>query len=131
MYFFEDIASTFQFGKYNGLPLCYVIAQNPEYIYWCVNTIDEFQISEEALRQIKKLMPKFVIPISFEGHVCKRLSFKMDAPNDNDLENWKLENDSLTYDRYHGSYAQDEMGCSDDEIDTIFDGNPLAYWNID
>ena len=34
-------------------------------------------------------------------------------------------------DRYNGSYAQDEMGYSDDEIDTIFDGDPDAYWNID
>lgn len=33
--------------------------------------------------------------------------------------------------RYTGSYAQDEMGYSDDDIDTIFDGDPLAYWNID
>ena len=36
-----------------------------------------------------------------------------------------------TYDRYNGSYAQDEMGYSDDDIDTIFDGDPDAYWNID
>lgn len=33
--------------------------------------------------------------------------------------------------RYSGSYAQDDMGYSDEEIDTIFDGDPLAYWNID
>lgn len=39
--------------------------------------------------------------------------------------------DEPTYDRYNGSYAQDEMGYSDDDIDTIFDGDPLAYWNID
>lgn len=36
-----------------------------------------------------------------------------------------------TYDRYNGFYAQDEMGYSDDDIDTIFDGDPEAYWNID
>lgn len=36
-----------------------------------------------------------------------------------------------TYDRYNGSYVQDEMGYSDDDIDTIFDGDPGAYWNID
>ena len=39
--------------------------------------------------------------------------------------------DEPTYDRYNGSYAQDEMGYSDDDIDTIFDGDPDAYWNID
>lgn len=36
-----------------------------------------------------------------------------------------------TYGRYAGSYAQDEMGYSDDDIDTIFEGDPDAYWNID
>lgn len=33
--------------------------------------------------------------------------------------------------RYSGSYAQDDMGYSDEEIDSIFDGDPSAYWNID
>lgn len=32
---------------------------------------------------------------------------------------------------YRGSYAQEEMGYTDDDIDTIFDGDPSAYWNID
>ncbi len=36
-----------------------------------------------------------------------------------------------TFDRYNGTYAQDVMGYSDDDIDTIFDGEPEAYWNID
>lgn len=38
--------------------------------------------------------------------------------------------DRPTFGRYAGSYAQDEMGYSDDDIDTIFDGDPSAYWNI-
>ena len=36
-----------------------------------------------------------------------------------------------TYSKYNGSWAQDEMGYSDDDIDTIFDGDPDVYWNID
>ena len=39
--------------------------------------------------------------------------------------------ESHHYGGYSGSYAQDEMGYSDEDIDTIFDGNPSAYWNID
>lgn len=35
------------------------------------------------------------------------------------------------YGEYAGSYAQDVMGYSDDEINDAFDGNPDAYWNID
>lgn len=46
-------------------------------------------------------------------------------------KNRSIRDDYPTYNRYSGSYAQDEMGYSDDEIDTIFDGDPDAYWNID
>lgn len=42
-----------------------------------------------------------------------------------------IDSESSSYERYRGSYAQDEMGYSDDDIDTIFDGDPDAYWNID
>lgn len=41
------------------------------------------------------------------------------------------EEDERTYERYNGSYAQDVEGYSDDDIDTSFDGDPDAYWNID
>ena len=34
-------------------------------------------------------------------------------------------------DEYAGTYAHDVEGFSDDDIDTIFDGDPDAYWNID
>ncbi len=34
-------------------------------------------------------------------------------------------------DEYSGTYAYDVEGYTDDEIDTIFDGDPEAYWNID
>ena len=44
---------------------------------------------------------------------------------------WDRYYEEDTYERYNGSYAQDEMGYSDDDIDTIFDGDPSAYWNID
>lgn len=36
-----------------------------------------------------------------------------------------------TYENYNGSYAQDEMGWSDQMIDDALDGDPEAYWNID
>ena len=35
------------------------------------------------------------------------------------------------YGEYAGSYAQDEMGYSDDVINDAFEGDPDAYWNID
>lgn len=42
-----------------------------------------------------------------------------------------IDSESSSYERYRGSYAQDEMGYSDDDIDTIFEGDSDAYWNID
>lgn len=39
--------------------------------------------------------------------------------------------DEDSSDLFRSTYAQDEMGYSDDDIDTIFDGDPDAYWNVD
>lgn len=50
---------------------------------------------------------------------------------DEDYEENTSDYDKPTYNKYNGSYAQDEMGYSDDDIDTIFDDDPDAYWNID
>lgn len=47
-----------------------------------------------------------------------------------DIEN-KNDDDTKTYERYSGTWAQEEEGYSDEEIDSIFDGDPSAYWNID
>ena len=49
----------------------------------------------------------------------------------NDDEFDYVEYERPSYGKYSGSYAQDEAGYSDDDIDTIFDGDPDAYWNID
>ncbi len=36
-----------------------------------------------------------------------------------------------TYSEYNGTYVQDVMGWSDQDIDDVLDGEPDAYWNID
>lgn len=36
-----------------------------------------------------------------------------------------------THNRYHGSYAQDVMGRSDQFIDEVLGGDAEMYWNID
>ncbi len=50
---------------------------------------------------------------------------------DKEYDDYNIYQNEQTFDRYNGSYAQDEMEYSDDDIDTIFDGDPAAYWNID
>lgn len=65
----------------------------------------------------KTINPDFVKGIAF------------DCP----YEDYETEDDydEPTYDCYHGSYAQDVEGWSDQDIDNVFDGDPDAYWNID
>ena len=129
-YCFEDITDSFGFVKYKGLALCDVLMEDPSYIYWCVNTIPFFTLSEEVLQQIRDLFPKFIITEEFVNHT-KSFHDEVDNIAVVDSYNNKYEEEEPTYEKYTGSYAQDEMGYSDDDIDTIFDGDPDAYWNID
>lgn len=41
---------------------------------------------------------------------------------------WK---ERKTYEGYNGTYVQDVMGWSDQDIDDVLEGMPDAYWNID
>lgn len=50
---------------------------------------------------------------------------------DDFYDNYGRDDDNSGYGSYAGSYVQAEMGWSDDDIDTVLDGEPNAYWNID
>lgn len=50
--------------------------------------------------------------------------------NDNEDSENRCQNSSYSL-GYEGSWAHDVEGYSNDDIDTIFDGDPDAYWNID
>ena len=126
-YYFDNIASVFRFGKHRGKSLWNVISEDDSYVYWCINNIPEFMLSDEALKQIREIFPEFIVTSNFFGHIGEPLCLEEYYEDDN----WREYEEESTYERYRGSYAQDEMGDSDDDIDTIFDGDPLAYWNID
>lgn len=129
--YFSDIGDTFGFGKHRNQLLCDVIADDPTYLIWCLNNIYNFGMSELALGQIKLLFPNFPITDTVMQHIGEEYEFQ-DISNCVEDSNRPEDYAELrTYERYGGSYAQDEMGYSDDDIDTIFDGDPSAYWNID
>jgi hypothetical protein len=52
-----------------------------------------------------------------------------DSKTSDDYENDYY--DRRTYDDYNGSFAQDQMGWSDQDINDVFGGDADAYWNID
>lgn len=135
---FASIEDQFNFGRYNGLSLADVMDINPSYLSWCIKycTGVIFQLQDEALEEIKIVYPNFIMDALFESKRVWHL-FRDDCEySDEDYHNDEDEfftnsDDEPTYDRYSGYWAQDVEGYSDDEIDTIFDGDPSAYWNID
>lgn len=126
-YFFDNISSVFRFGKHRGMSLWSVLSENESYVYWCIDNIPKFTLSKETMKQIRTLLPMFVITPNFSNHIGE-LNEVYGYDEDDD---WYEYDEEPTYERYAGSYAQDEMGWSDDDIDTVLDCDPSAYWNID
>lgn len=63
--YFYDLSDKFKFGKHRGQSLCDVIADDPTYINWCVDTIPDFVFNEALIQQIKELFPQFIISEHF------------------------------------------------------------------
>ena len=133
--YIQELSDRFEFGKYRGCSLSEVMDCNPSYVRWVLRNIDDsiFYISRNAIDEMKKIYPDFVID---EG-LAQILEQKYHSDEseeyyeDDGSESCSPYYEEPTYDRYNGSYAQDEMGYSDEDIDIIFDGDPDAYWNID
>ncbi|MFM1772983.1 MAG: hypothetical protein RLZZ71_2125 [Bacteroidota bacterium] len=120
--------SLLKFGKYNGSILEDVAKKDPNYINWCVINLEHFYLSAEV---IEHLQANSGLVISEEATLAleqkrSEISEASDS-NDYDFDDYERR----TYDDYNGSYAQDEMGWSDQDINDVFGGDADAYWNID
>ena len=60
MYYFESIDNTFQFGRYKGYTMEYVLINNPSYLDYCITDISDFIISPNVIEQIKEFFPNFI-----------------------------------------------------------------------
>lgn len=131
----------FLFGKFQGESLGDVLMYSPDYLTWVIKNVDgnRFVLMDSAVEEIKEIFPVISIDEDFERNRQRQLDdyygwndseYNYSQEDWNDLHSLACEEEP-TYERYGGSYAKDEMGFSDDEIDTIFDGDPSAYWNID
>ena len=120
--------SLLKFGKYNGSILEDIAKTDPNYINWCIINLDHFYLSEEA---IEELRANSGLVISEEATLAleQNRSEISDASDSNDFDFDDYER--RTYDDYNGSYAQNEMGWSDQDINDVFGGDADAYWNID
>ena len=137
MTYIEHLDDKFQFGKFSGCTFAEVVEYNPEYLSWVVENVSGSicVFSDSVIEELRLIFPHFEISPSFEAMRNQRIA-EFENLEDEDYEEFDNRSfyadcESPTYGRYAGSYAQDEMGYSDDDIDTIFDGDPDAYWNID
>ena len=48
----QGINDEFQFGKYKGKTLLYVLENNPQYIIWCIKNIDKFKIDNSLKNEL-------------------------------------------------------------------------------
>ncbi|KAF0129487.1 MAG: hypothetical protein FD155_2410 [Bacteroidetes bacterium] len=56
---FYDSDSEFTFGKYEGKTIKEVFEQDPKYIDFCFNNIDEFYVSPDVMKELRSLDPRF------------------------------------------------------------------------
>ena len=139
MTYIEHLDDKFNFGKFAGCTFAEVAEYNPEYISWVVENVSGAicVLGDSVIEELRLMFPLFEISPAFEAMRNQRIAEYEDLEDDyyenEDYNDYGFydDNEAPTYGRYAGSYAQDEMGYSDDDIDTIFDGDPSAYWNID
>ena len=135
----EHLDDKFRFGKFSGCTFAEVVEYNPDYIRWVVENVSGAicVFCDSVIEELRLVFPRFEISSSFEAMRNQRVAEYEELEDEDygdvdfDDHGYYDDYDSPTYGRYAGSYAQDEMGYSDDDIDTIFDGDPDAYWNID
>jgi hypothetical protein len=61
----------------------------------------------------------------------KQQQLKNNQTYSEELNSDEINHPSKTYEKFNGSYAQDEAHFSDQDLDDVFDGDPDLYWNID
>ncbi len=122
---------TLSFGKHQGKTIEEITLEDPKYIVWCIVNLNHFMIDHSTVEELKKINPYFNISEEAEEKLArKKIEMQEDEKEymDRDDDDWT---EHHTYDDYNGSYAQDHMGWSDQDINDVFGGDADAYWNID
>lgn len=121
--------SLVKFGMYKGYKLEDIVKTNPKYIIWCVVNLDHFYLSEETIENLKSISYRFKISEKAKQVLEQK---RKEMYGTADIYDCDYDYpDRKTYDDYNGSYAQDQMGWSDQDINDVFGGDADAYWNID
>lgn len=118
-----------KFGMYKGSTIENISKFNYNYISWCIANLDHFYISEETIEMLQSKIKGFRLKEDAIATLeIKRSQMHVTKTSDDYEYDYY---DRRTYDDYNGSYAQDQMGWSDQDINDVFGGDADAYWNID
>ena len=118
-----------KFGMYKGSTIENISKFNYNYISWCIANLDHFYISEETIEMLESKIKGFRLKEDAIATLeIKRSQMHVSKTSDDYEYDYY---DRRTYNDYNGSYAQDQMGWSDQDINDVFGGDADAYWNID
>ena len=95
-----------------------------------ISDTEVIDIASKAFGFIKDLLANDAHPHSELLELFKNMK-QYDIPSNFRYERRNTNNYIEYNGDYSGTYVHDVMGYTNDEIDTIFDGEPDAYWNID
>lgn len=139
-YIFSSASDTFEFGKFKGKTLADVIFCSQGYLLWLSQNLPPSfcSFTKQAIKELIMLRPDFDSEAILSEHKYEDYIYDIEEDareclHDDEYDDgyYYCENEERHFDRYAGTHAQDAEGYSDEEIDSIFDGDPDAYWNID
>ncbi len=122
------------FGIHAGQRVDLTIVKSPAQIENMIHTLFWFGLTRKAIQLMISMEPSYI----FLTSTWELLEMKYKAAPDymkeilGDGQDVDNDNSDLEYEsEYSGSWASEAEGFSDDDIDSAFDGDPDAYWNID
>jgi hypothetical protein len=125
---YYNINTKFHFGKYKGKTVKEVLNIQRSYLNWCAINLNDFIISKEDIAEMEEYSSRLFLTADAKSAISQ----KEDKASRNASERSSAYyHERPTYKEYRGSYAQDEMGFSDQTISDAFEGDADNYWNID
>lgn len=123
------------------------------YMVWAIENVDDFYIEPDDLSQLLQTEARRFLhfdvtpvrddlleyqpvfskwkPVLQEDIIAKNRQKAARYRHNVSAYHYDEGREYETYDNYHGTYAQDVEGLSDQFIDEALGGEPDAYWNID
>jgi len=129
-----DLHYNIGFGTHTGQRVDMTIVKSPAHIENMIQTLFWFGLTRKGMELMKSIGPGYIFLASTWEILDRKYEAAPDFMKEIHEEGEGMENDNadLEYEsEYSGSWASEEEGFSDDDIDSAFGGDPDAYWNID